>query len=248
MANRARLLLLTAMKRWFWFPLVFVLAGMAGVLWLDAPSRGVVPRPEFLKTRNPPTTAFIEIRRAQAKARRRSYATVQRWTSLSRISTPLQRSVLAAEDSGFYGHHGVEWSLVRNAVRDNWRAGKPVRGASTITQQLAKNLYLSPHKSYARKFRELIYTWRLERALSKRRILELYLNIVEWGDGLFGVEAAAQVYFGKSAADLDWNESVALAAALPSPRRHHPGDGSPWMERRMEAVRDRLRVSGLGEE
>jgi monofunctional biosynthetic peptidoglycan transglycosylase len=155
---------------------------------------------------------------------------------------------MAAEDSNFYGHHGVEWSLIWNAVQENWRAGKPVRGASTITQQLAKNLYLSPVKSYPRKFREVIYAWRLERGLSKRRILEIYLNVVEWGDGLFGVETAAQVYFGKSAADLTWDESIALAAALPSPRRHHPGDGSPWMARRMEAVRDRLRVSGLGED
>jgi monofunctional biosynthetic peptidoglycan transglycosylase len=141
----------------------------------------------------------------------------------------------------------VEWGLIEEAAKDNWRAGKTVRGASTITQQLAKNLYLSPRKSYARKIRELFYTWRLEWALPKKRILELYLNVAEWGDGVFGAEAASQVYFHKSAADLDWDEAVALAAVLPSPRRHDPTKDSRWTIRRREWVRQRLQDSGLGD-
>jgi monofunctional biosynthetic peptidoglycan transglycosylase len=218
---------------------------VALVLWVGLVPMGPVPRPGRLKTANPVTSALIEIRRAQAKAKQKRFVPVQRWVPLSRVSRELQRSVLAAEDSGFYHHHGVEWELVRKAMEDNWRAGRPVRGASTITQQLAKNLYLSPRKSYVRKLRELLYTWRLEAALPKRRILEIYLNVVEWGDGIFGVEAAAQVYFGKPARDLTWDESVALAAALPSPRRHHPGDGSRWMANREAWVWTRLAESGL---
>jgi len=226
--------------------LALAVLAVAGLLWLDAPSRGAVPPPEQLVHKNPSTTTLILLRRAEARRNGKRLTLIQRWAPLSRISRPLQKSVLAAEDSGFYAHHGVEWELVLEAAEDNWKAGKTLRGASTITQQLAKNLYLTPRRSYLRKIRELFYTWRLERALSKRRILELYLNAAEWGNGVFGAEAAAQVTFGKSAADLNWDESVALAAALPSPRRHPPQDGSRWTARRKEWVRQRL-LEAFGE-
>src|SRR5262249_44626436 len=159
---------------------------------------------------------------------------VQRWVPLGRISPSLRNAVLAAEDNRFYYHHGVEWGLIKEAMKDNLRAGKNVRGASTITQQLAKNLYLSPRKSYVRKLRELLFTWRLERSLTKDRIFEIYLNVAEWGDGIFGAEAASQVYFHKPAADLDEEEAVALTAVLPSPLRHNPLDGKRWTALRKE--------------
>jgi monofunctional glycosyltransferase len=222
------------------FLLALAVLAVGGLLWLDAPSRGPVPPPEQLSRRNPSTTTLILLRRAEARRKGKPLVLIQRWAPLSGISRPMQKSVLAAEDSGFYGHHGVEWELVLEAAKDNWKAGKPVRGASTITQQLAKNLYLTPRKTYLRKVRELLYTWRLERALSKRRIFELYLNVVEWGNGVFGAEAAAQVTFGKSAAELNWDESIALAAAIPSPRRHPPEDGSRWTAQRKEWVRQQL--------
>jgi monofunctional glycosyltransferase len=221
------------------FSFLFALCGglLLAVLWLDGPSRGPVRPPEALRAKNPQTTTLIELRKAEARAKRSRFAPVQRWVPLTRISPALKNAVLAAEDIGFYRHHGVEWVLVREAVKDNWRAGKPVRGASTITQQLAKNLYLTPRKTYLRKARELFYAWRLELALPKDRILELYLNVVEWGEGIFGAEAAAWVHFGKPASAINEEEAVALAAMLPSPRRHSPGDGTPWTARRQDLVR-----------
>jgi monofunctional glycosyltransferase len=230
------------------FSLLFVLLGglFLTILALDGPSRGPVRPPEALRSKNPQTTTLIELRKAEARAKHRRFAPVQRWVPMSRISTNLVSAVLAAEDSGFYHHHGVEWELVRAAFKDNLKARRNVRGASTITQQLAKNLYLTPRKTYLRKLRELFYTWRLETALPKNRILEIYLNVVEWGDGVFGAEAAAWVYFNKPAAELDWDEAVALAAVLPSPRRHSPVDGSRWTANRKEQVRRRHElVTGL---
>lgn len=228
----------------FWI-LACLTAGLSLTLVLLSPEpivRGRVPAPERLARRNPTTTALMELRRRQARAQKTRFAPIQRWVPLSRISPHLKTAVLAAEDGGFYHHKGVEWELVRAAVKDNWKAGKPVRGASTITQQLAKNLYLTPRKTYVRKARELFYAWRLETALPKDRILEIYLNVVEWGNGVFGAEAAAWVHFDKPAADLTWDEAVALAAVLPSPRRHSPGDGSKWTARRQDQVRRRIEV------
>jgi monofunctional biosynthetic peptidoglycan transglycosylase len=231
-------------KRLIFAPLVISILFVGTLLWLDSPARGKVPPPEKLRTWNPKTTALIEIRKAEGQLKKRPYAPALVWTPLQRISPNLQSAVLAAEDDRFYQHHGVEWDLVQEAFKDNWRAGKPVRGASTITQQLAKNLYLTPRKTYVRKARELFYTWRLERSLPKRRILEIYLNVAEWGDGIFGAEAASRAYFGKSAAELSMDEAVALATVLPSPRRHRPGDGTKWTSWRTEWVWNQLRFTG----
>src|SRR4029453_9536262 len=132
----------------------------------------------------------------------------QRWIAYSRISPSLQRAVIVAEDSRFWEHAGIDVDEIEKSIEINWARGGFTRGASTITRQLAKNLYLSPSKNPVRKLRELFITRRLEAELTKRRILELYLNVIEWGDGIFGCEAAARAYFGKSAADLSREEAA----------------------------------------
>jgi monofunctional biosynthetic peptidoglycan transglycosylase len=174
----------------------------------------------------PVTTAFMERRKAELA--RRGESPLLEWTPvpLSRISPELQRAVVVAEDARFYEHGGVDWEALRGAAEKNWEKGKLKVGGSTITQQLAKNLYLSPARTPWRKLRELLIARRLERDLSKKRILELYLNVIEFGRRTFGAEAAARRYFGESAKELSREQAATLAATIPSPRiydlRRHP--------------------------
>jgi monofunctional biosynthetic peptidoglycan transglycosylase len=144
------------------------------------------------------------------------------WTPLSEIPPDLQWAVIVAEDDTFYHHNGFNFTAIRDALWENIKRRKPVRGGSTITQQLAKNLYLSKKKSLERKLKEAVIAWKLERHLDKDRILELYLNIIEWGPGVFGVEEASWHYFRKPPADLNFFECVLLAAIIPSPQRYNP--------------------------
>ncbi len=148
--------------------------------------------------------------------------------------------MLVAEDITFFSHHGFELAELRNAVAKAIEEGELPRGASTITQQLAKNLWLSPSRNPARKLKEAVLTWQLERALGKRRILELYLNVVEFGPGVYGAEAASRRYFAKSAADLDEDEAAQLAASLPSPATWHPGSTAGAYRRHVETIRRRM--------
>ena len=176
---------------------------------------------ELAKT-NPRSTAFIDARTAEARGRGRKDTPRQQWVSLSRISPHLKRAVIVAEDARFYSHEGFDWEGIRDAMFDNLEAGEFKRGGSTITQQLAKNLYLSPRKSLLRKMREALITRTLEHHLTKARILEVYLNVVEWGHHIYGAEAAARHHFGKSAILLTRDESALLAAILPAPRQYDP--------------------------
>jgi monofunctional glycosyltransferase len=162
------------------------------------------------------------------------------WVPLSRISRELQRAVVVAEDATFYHHHGFDWEGIRGAATRNWDRGELRRGGSTITQQLAKNLYLSPEKNLLRKIHEATITRALEERLTKKRILELYLNVVEWGKGIYGAEAAAQHHFGKSAQDLGPEEAALLAAVLPSPRRYDPLRVTPYLMRRQQQILSRM--------
>jgi monofunctional glycosyltransferase len=162
------------------------------------------------------------------------------WMPLSRISRDLQRAVIVAEDATFYHHHGFDWEGIRGAATRNWDRGELRRGGSTITQQLAKNLYLSPEKNLVRKIHEAAITRALEERLTKKRILELYLNVVEWGKGIYGAEAAAQHHFGKSAQDLAPEEAALLAAILPSPRRYDPLRVTPYLMRRQQQILSRM--------
>jgi monofunctional biosynthetic peptidoglycan transglycosylase len=182
-----------------------------------------------LERQNPETTAFI------SAAKHRGIEVVWTWAPYDRISDDLKKAVLVAEDYSFFSHNGFDTHEIKVAAREAVR-GKRVRGASTITQQLAKNLWLSPSRSPARKLREIILTRQLENSLSKRRILELYLNVVEFGPGVYGVEAAARHYFGVPAANLDAVQAAQLAASLPRPSSWHPGADSRGYEHRTDRI------------
>ena len=175
-----------------------------------------------LDNENPAVTSFMEYRQAQWLAEDKNIKVSWTWRSLSRISPNLRRAVIVAEDSTFWEHHGFDWQGIRVAIDKNIDRGRLSAGGSTITQQLAKNLYLSPEKSFTRKLQEAILTCRLEMNLSKERILELYLNVVEWGKGVYGAEAAARRYFGVSASALTKSQAATLAAMLPDPLRRSP--------------------------
>ena len=193
-----------------------------------------------LKTQNPVETALMEQRVQEAGQSGKKLRIVQRWVPLSRISKNLIDAVIVAEDGTFYTHGGVDWFEVKESIEKNIDEGRAARGASTITQQLAKNLYLSTSKDPVRKLRELLITLLLEHELTKSRILEIYLNVIEWGRGVFGVEAAAQTYFGKSASALSLEEATRLAAIIPSPLRHRPTDDSRYVLRRKGIVLRRM--------
>jgi monofunctional biosynthetic peptidoglycan transglycosylase len=185
---------------------------------------------------NPNTTALIETRRAAAAEKGRSFKLQWTWVSLAHISPNLQKAVLVSEDASFYQHHGFDWEGLQEAFNRNWEKGKLQRGGSTLTQQLAKNLYLSSDKNLFRKVHEAMLAWKLERTLPKKRILELYLNVVEWGHGVYGAEAAARHHFGKSAAGLSPGEAALLAAVLPSPRRYDPLTLTPHLSKRQAQI------------
>jgi monofunctional biosynthetic peptidoglycan transglycosylase len=157
-----------------------------------------------------------------------------------RISTSLKRAVIAAEDARFLYHEGFDWEAIQTAMQKNEQHGKVVAGASTISQQLAKNMFLSGSRSYLRKGEEAIITWMMERTLSKRRILELYLNLAEWGDGVFGAEAAARHHFGVPASALTAEQAAWLAAILPSPKRYDRGRETPYISGRMLTIAARM--------
>src|SRR5260370_6963763 len=189
-----------------------------------------------LATARPTTTAFIKQYRAEQRAAGGSDRVAWTWTPYAAISPALKRAVLVSEDVNFFSHHGFALDEMQSALEDALRDGELPRGASTITQQLAKNLWLSRSRNPIRKAREALLTWQLERQLSKRRILELYLNVVEFGPGIYGVGAATQRYFGKAPADLDDGEAAQLAAVLPHPTGWRPRSPSPPSPPRLPAL------------
>lgn len=183
-------------------------------------------------TENPATTAFMELRLQQLQAKDPGASLRHRWVAWARISPWLKRAVIAAEDARFTQHHGIDWEALRKAFEENAEAGHVVRGGSTISQQLAKNLFLSPDRSYLRKIQEALIAVMIEQALSKRRILELYLNVIEWGEGVFGAEAAARHYHGVSAGDLNRWQSSLMAARIPNPRYYSENGVTDYLYRR----------------
>ena len=189
----------------------------------------------------PGQTAFME-RRLDAMLEKNPRARLKyQWTPYERISANLKRAVVAAEDARFLDHEGFDWDAIQKAMMKNERRGRVVAGASTISQQLAKNLFLSGERSWLRKGQEAVITWMLEITLSKRRILELYLNVAEWGEeGVFGAEAAARHHFGAAAAALDPNQAAWLAVILPSPRRYDRGRLTPYLAGRVDTIRARM--------
>lgn len=190
------------------------------------------------------TTAYIELRRQEYARRGQKLRVRMTWVPYAAISDDLKHAVITAEDDMFYRHQGIDWESTRAAFLKDWEARKMKYGASTITQQLARNLYLSPSKNPLRKLKEMLIARRLEKTLGKRRILELYLNVVEWGKGVYGAEAAAQAYFGKHASELTPEEAVAMAVVLPNPRRWNPAKGGRYVERNSRRVMSRMIKSG----
>jgi monofunctional glycosyltransferase len=213
-------------------------AGFACLVYLYLTLPDVRP----LVTANPTTTAFIELRADEALEKGQKPRRVQRWVSYSHLSPDLKRAVLVAEDDAFFQHEGVDLAQLQESLEIDWAKGKFTRGASTITQQLAKNLYLSPSRNPLRKLRELIIARRLEAELKKARILEIYMNVIEWGDGIYGAEAAARTYFQSAASNLDPNEAALLAGAIINPRLLNPARPNGRLLRRQQLI---LRRMGL---
>jgi len=199
-----------------------------------------LPDVRVLARENPTSTAFMGLRVSEARYEDRKFTLRQTWVPYGRISPHLKRAVIVTEDAAFFDHDGIDLNEIRASMERNWEEGRFARGASTITQQLAKNLYLSPSRNPMRKLRELFITRRLEASLSKRRILEIYLNVIEWGDGIFGCEAAARAYFGKSAADLTPEEAALLAGAIINPRELHVAKPNRRLLRRQQITLRRM--------
>jgi monofunctional biosynthetic peptidoglycan transglycosylase len=213
-------------------------AALLGVLWL------ALPDPTPLARRNPRTTALIEQRRAEARQKRRAFRPRRTWVPFERISRRMVDAVVLSEDARFWGHDGIDWDATRDAARHDLARGRFARGASTITQQLAKNLWYGTEKSLWRKVKEAVLAAKLEQALTKRRILTLYLNVAEWGDGVFGVEAGARHHFGSSAAGLSAAQAAVMASMLPAPRRVDLDEPSSWLKRRSRRLLARMAAAG----
>jgi monofunctional biosynthetic peptidoglycan transglycosylase len=186
---------------------------------------------------NPKTTALMEQRAAENGTKLQPLHT---WASYKQISIHLRNAVLVSEDSAFFQHSGFDWTQIKESAKRDWQEKRLVRGASTITQQLAKNLYLSTSKNPLRKAQEVLIARELERHLRKERILEIYLNVIEWGDGIYGINAAANRYFGKSAGELNPEESAVLAAMIPNPRRYTPRINGAYLEKRKGEILDHM--------
>ena len=189
---------------------------------------------------NPSSTSFMDARLASLQQRDPKAALKHQWVGYDRISAHLKRAVVAAEDGKFVDHEGFDWEGIQKALEKNEKKGKVVAGGSTISQQLAKNLLLSGSRSWLRKAQEAVITWMLESAMDKRRILELYMNVAEWGNGVFGAEAAARHYFGVPAAQLSAHQAAWLASILPAPQRYDRNRGSAWIAKKAEIIYARM--------
>ena len=210
-----------------------------GLFWVT------LPDVDYLARENPETTAFIELRREEAASAGKPFELQWEWRPLRRISRYLRHAVIHAEDARFFEHEGVDWEAIEKAAETNWDKRSLGIGGSTITQQLAKNLYLSPSRNPLRKLREYFIARRLEETLSKERILELYLNVAEWGDGVFGAEAAARHWFRTSAANLSPMQAARLAAALPNPRTRSPRVRNRALHRKIRRLLRAMSYDGL---
>ncbi|MBN1130322.1 MAG: monofunctional biosynthetic peptidoglycan transglycosylase [Chitinispirillaceae bacterium] len=216
---------------------IFTTIGVLSALFLlYLGSFFIVPDVAALSRKNPQITAFMEYRKDQWEEAGRKKRITRYWIPYHRISPVMIKAVVISEDAKFWRHKGFDFDAIHNAVERNIKTRTFTLGASTITQQLAKNLYLNPSKNPVRKIKEAILTWRIEKALTKRRILELYLNLIEWGDSIFGIEAASRYYYRTSASDLTARQAATLAAVLPNPIRYNPTSGQRLVVRRSEMI------------
>lgn len=194
---------------------------------------------------NPDSTSFMRRQLSVLREKNPDAQLQHKWVPYGRISNNLKRAIIASEDSNFSEHEGVDWEALQKAYEKNSRKGKVVAGGSTITQQLAKNLFLSGDRSYARKAQEIAITYMLEFLMDKERIFEIYLNVVEWGNGVFGAEAAAQHYYGTSAASLSASQAARLAVMLPRPRYYDKNRASTYLARRTNLILRRMGAAEL---
>jgi monofunctional biosynthetic peptidoglycan transglycosylase len=189
---------------------------------------------------NPQSTSFMSRQQSLLQETNPDAQLKYKWVPYNRISNNLKRAIIASEDSTFSEHEGIDWEAMQKAYEKNTRKGKVVAGGSTITQQLAKNLFLSGERSYVRKAQEVVITYMLEYLMDKERIFEIYLNVVEWGVGVFGAEAAAQHYYGVPAASLNASQAARLAVMLPRPRYYDKHRGSVYLARRTGLILRRM--------
>ena len=234
MARRTR----TIAKRLFRVLVALAAVGFAYLAYVYL----TLPDVRWLATTNPTTTAFMELRIRDAAEAGRKFQIRHRWVPYHQISANLRRAVIVTEDAAFYDHDGIDLTELKASLEKNWEEGQFLRGGSTITQQLAKNLYLSPTRNPMRKVKELLIARRLEAALSKRRIFEIYLNMIEWGDGIFGCEAAARAYFGGPCASLGVEQAALLAGAIINPREHSPAKPTRRLLRRQQIIVRRMGI------
>ncbi|MFH0710424.1 MAG: monofunctional biosynthetic peptidoglycan transglycosylase [Pseudomonadota bacterium] len=211
---------------------------------LDIGRYAVYPNIAALKNERPIPTAFMEYRENQWADENRDMHLTHKWVSMDKISPNIIKAVLIGEDDGFWKHDGFDVKGMENAIERSIKK-KTLAGGSTISQQLSKNLYLSPSKNPVRKIKEAILTWRIEKTLSKRRILEIYLNVAEWGDGIFGIEAASRHYYHKSAKNLTANEASRLAAVLPNPIKYNPTGNQKYVKNRARIILKTMKRRGV---
>lgn len=199
----------------------------------------------YWNSHNPESTAFMRARLEILQEDDPRAKLRHQWVPYQRISGHLKRAVVAAEDAKFASHNGFDWDGIQKAYEKNLREGEIVAGGSTITQQLAKNLFFSGERAWWRKAQEAVVAVMLETVMSKRRILEIYLNVIEWGDGVFGAEAAARYHYGTTAAALSPGQAARLAAVVPSPRRYGPGSNTAYLQRRTQTILARMNGAQL---
>ena len=222
------------MRYWLTRGLLTLLAALLGYqLWLFAHVLWWVDH-------NPDVTALMRERLQQMRQTNPHVQLVHQWVGYDHIAGSVKRAVIAGEDSNFLHHHGFDWDGIQLAARKDWQRGRIVAGGSTISQQLAKNLLLSEHRTPGRKLEEALVTLMLEKTMSKRRILEIYLNVIEWGNGVFGVAAASHHYFHLAPALLSNNDSARLAAMIPNPRYFDDHRNSRWLRHHTATIAARM--------
>src|SRR5687767_2800214 len=226
--------MLKALRWLVWYPLLLAIVALVLVqfwflvhiwYWVD---------------HDPKVTAFMRARLEKMREKEPHAAIRHEWVPYDRISVHLKRAIIAAEDARFLDHEGFDWEAIQKAYERNLKKGRVVAGGSTISQQLAKNLFLSGERTWWRKAQEAAITIMIETMMSKRRILEIYLNVIEWGNGVFGAEAAARHHYGTSAAGLTRHQAAHLAAMVPSPRRYRRGAETPYLQRRADIILARM--------
>ena len=224
-----------------------IIIALISLLLLSIAYYFIFPDVSKLKKENPKKTSFMEYREEEWQKKGKRIEIKQTWIPFSRISPYLVKAVLIAEDDKFWKHEGFDFEAIEKAVEKDIKQKKFKFGGSTISQQLAKNLYLSPSKNPARKIKEAILTWRIEKTLSKKRILELYLNVAEWGEGIFGIGAASFHYYGKPASELSPEEAARLASVLPNPRKYSPTGTSRYVANRSKIIYNIMVKRGIVE-